>query len=148
MKKDYLIVANIENIEASEFLVLLVYENGHQVDKIVKKCTDKKEVLDTLFDLSITHGTEVFDLWTSTPKIYEQTIRQPGFNVSIKHPSDTTVTNAVIRTDREVLRELYEIEPLEEPEEKPELPKWRAKLINWLMRLINIIRGNYDYEIR
>jgi hypothetical protein len=142
--KDYLVITNIEYIDEVPFLVLIVFQNGRQVDKIIKQYKDVNDIFETLLNMSIIHGTMTYDLWTTTPEIFKEMIGQSGVNVNFKHKSDTTVTYSAIKTDEELLREIYEIDPkvIEPDEERPQLPKWRVVLITWLSRLIKFIGGN------
>lgn len=144
---DVLVIANIEYIDEVPFLVLIVFKDGHQVDKVIKRYEVPNDVLDALLDMSIIHGTMVYELWTSTKEVFKETIRQSGINVNFKHSSDTTVTGAAIRTDQELLREIYDIQPKdakpEDTDDKPQIPKWRVVLISWLSKLIKLLGGNY-----
>jgi hypothetical protein len=146
--KDYLVITNIEYIDDTQFLVLIVFQNGRQVDKIIRQYKDINNIFETLLDMSIMHGTMTYDLWTTTPEIFKETIGQAGINAHYKHRSDTTVTGAAIRTDEELLREIHGIQPkgAEPEEERPQIPQWRAILIDWLSKLIKLIGGKYLHE--
>lgn len=141
---DYLVIANIEYIDEVPFLVLIVFKNGHQVDKTILRYEVPNDIFNALIDMSIIHGTMTYDLWTTTPEIFKEMIGQSGVNVNFKHKSDTTVTYSAIKTDEELLREIHDIQPkAAEPEEEemPQLPQWRAVLISWLSKLIKILKG-------
>ncbi|MFD0588661.1 hypothetical protein ACFQZE_11650 [Paenibacillus sp. GCM10027627] len=144
----HLIVINVEYVEASPFVVALLYNpEGRMVDGMTFLTAAESDVHTMLFvirKLTEAHAISVPEMWTSNRALYMETLSRPGVMATIKHPSDTRETRRHIEQNAEILRELYKIETLE-PRKKA--PVWRTWLYRAISKVKLYIKGDYDYEI-
>ncbi|WP_169083239.1 hypothetical protein [Paenibacillus sp. PL91] len=140
-----LFVVNVEHVEASPFVVALLYdEAGELMDGMTVKGGDVNTALLTVKSLSTAHNIGLSEIWTSNTALYMESLSRPGVLATIKHPSDTRETRRHIEQSADILRELYAIEPIE-PRREP--PKWRAFLVSTLNTITNYVKGDYEYEV-
>lgn len=139
----YLMVANIEYIEASPFLVALFYENeGYLTDTIIKPYESAEIAIDEISKLGMLYGQLDLELYTSTSELYAASLSVPGIAGQIKHVSDTEDTKRTIKSNEEYIRETVKIEL-----NKPPLPKWRQCIVGILEKIITKINGGDKYGI-
>jgi hypothetical protein len=140
----HLIIANIESLEASRFLVADFYDDfGYLKDQIIVPFENMQQAIEQIKELAQEYGQTV-DLWTSDKELFAYTLNVPGLNGVIKHPDDVSTTKSAIHQFEEILRESYEIEPLIP---LPKLPGWRRRLFYFVFKIANMIGGNGKYEI-
>ncbi|MFE4430831.1 hypothetical protein ACFRH9_28315 [Peribacillus butanolivorans] len=141
----YLIVANVERVEAMEFIVLNIYDdNGQLSDQTIKPFEDYKVAVDLLGDEMCVLNQMHFEVFTSNPKLYGSLLAIPGAAVSLKHRNQTADTKASIEQASDIMRELYEIQPIEPLQT---LPKWRKRLFIMVQKLADKLKGAGKYEI-
>lgn len=131
-----LIIVNIEYIIGFPFFVAVVFdENGDRIDELTLEFTSYDDAIQLIQgEMYLTHDLR-FEVWTSDAEIYKRCLATPGIAVQYKHRTNTNDTERLIERDKELLTELYEIEPL------PQLSKWRAKAFYHLTKLTLIIGG-------
>ena len=140
----YLIIANIERISMSEFIVACVYDdNGQLVDQIAKPFESYEQVTDLLLDELFAINQRQFEVWTSDGKLYGHLLALPGAAALLKHSHDTYDTKLIIKQNEEILRDLYELGPAVV---LPALPKWREWLYDLSLKITYFIGGNGKYD--
>ncbi len=140
-----LIVSNVERLEATPFLVAILYgQDGQRLDEMIFPFESYELALLIIQELAQRNGVKSFELWTSDNRLYLLSLQTPGIAGTIKHASDTIDTRRMVEYNADILRELYEIKPLIP---KPPLPKWRAFLVRTIRKLLKIIEGDGKYEI-
>lgn len=140
----YLLIVNIERVEATEFIVLNAYDDAGQLaDSIIKPFEGFPAAVDLIRDEMYVLNQMHFEVYTSNQKLYGSLLAIPGTAVSIKHRDQTADTEASIRQAEEIMRDIYEIKPTEE---KPVLPNWRRWLCDKLTKLTKLIEGNGKYD--
>jgi hypothetical protein len=140
-----LIIANFERIEGTQFLVAILYgDDGHMLDAMTLPCDNSAEALQIVKYLAEKYRLATVEMWTSSSAIYVQSLMEAGVFGVIKHQSDTTQTKEHIEQDREILIELFAVEPLVP---KPRPPRWRAFLVSTLTKLLAKIERNGKFEI-
>lgn len=141
----YLISANVERIEATEFIVLNAYDDAGQLaDSIIKPFEGFPVAVDLLRDEMYVLNQMHFEVYTSNQKLYGSLLAIPGAAVSIKHRDQTADTKASIEQASDIMRELYDIQSIEP---LPTLPKWRKRLFNMVQKLADKLKGAGKYEI-
>lgn len=138
----YTVVVNVENLEATPFIVINLYDK-YLIDQIIGPYEGPQRVIERIKELMVHHQGSVLCL-TSNKEIYALTLNEPGISGMMKHYSETSETAASLKDCEEVLSDLYEIEPIV-PLEK--LPNWRKWLFFMLLKFTNLIGGNGRYEI-
>ncbi|MFD0827103.1 hypothetical protein ACT8ZR_15800 [Neobacillus sp. M.A.Huq-85] len=136
----YTAVANVEKLEASEFLVINLYDK-YLIDQIIGPYEGPEKAIERIKGLMERHGGSVL-LMTSNREIYAQTLNEPGIHGVIKHYDSVSETASSLKDAEEILRDIYDIEsivPL------PELPKWRLRLYLFFIRLTDKIGGSGKY---
>lgn len=140
-----LITANVERIDATPFLVaILSGEDGYMLDALIIPYESPKAAIDHIRQLAAAYRIETVEIWTSTNELFVESLAVPGVAGTIKHRSDTAATSRIIEQDREVLAELYGIQPIT-PKAVP--PKWRAFFIRGLRKVLKQLEGDGKYEI-
>jgi hypothetical protein len=141
-----LIIANFERVEATKFIVAMLYDSDGQLrDGITLPCETSSTAFLFVRLLAETNGIlDAVELWTSDTEIYAETLSRPGVFGFIKHTSDTIATRRMIEQDADILREVHEITPLKP---KPKPAKWRAFLILRIRKLLKQLEGNGQFEI-
>ena len=140
-----LVVANVEMVEASPFLVAILYDaDGEYADEILMPYEDATGAISRIRILAEEYGVSAPELWTSTRELFGETLSMTGVFGRIKHGSDTVETKRVIKRDSEVLYDLYEIQPVEE---LPKPSRFRAFLIKLVTKIQNKLTEGYNYEI-
>lgn len=129
-----LAVANIDQLETAQFIVVNVYddESGYLVDQVIRQFESYEQAVNLLRELEASH------VWTSDRELYGLLLQTVGIGVEFKHTSDTACTHLAIEQHTDILTDLFAIEPADP---LPELPKWRRWLCDQLTRLIEIIGG-------
>jgi hypothetical protein len=122
-------------------VIVLFGEDGYMADEIIVPREDMPQVLRKLNDLMQSHGLRTLDVWTSDRDIFALLLDIPGINVQIKHPSDTDSTRVAIKSNAEILMDIFNISKL------PPLPGWRKKIATFLKKLLNYVEGNGKYEV-
>ncbi|MFB5932990.1 hypothetical protein ACE8FZ_06710 [Peribacillus frigoritolerans] len=141
----YLISANIERVEATEFIVFNAYDDAGQLaGSIIKPFESIPEAVDLIRDEMYVLNQMHFEVYTSNQKLYGSLLAIPGAAVSLKHRDQTADTRASIEQASDIMRELYEIQPIEP---LPTLPKWRKRLFVLVQKLANKLKGAGKYEI-
>ncbi|MFB6803430.1 hypothetical protein ACFCVU_20020 [Peribacillus butanolivorans] len=141
----YLIIANIERIDATEFIVLNAYDDAGQLaDSVIKPFEGIPAAVDLIRDGMYVLNQMHFEVYTSNPKLYGSLIAIPGAAVSLKHRDQTVDTRASIEQVFDIMRELYEIQPIEP---LPTLSKWRKRLFIMVQKLADKLKGAGKYEI-
>lgn len=132
-------VANVEKLEKVSLFVVNVYndDTGYLVDQVIKPY-DPSEMIEILKE------SGVAEVMTSTKEIAEVLLQTPGIGVQIKHPDMTIETKREVAHWKDILIELYDIQP---KVPKPELPKWRRLIYNIALKITNFIGGNGKYEL-
>jgi hypothetical protein len=136
----YTAVVNVENLEATPFLVINLYDK-YLVDSLILPYEIPEQAIERIKELLQQHDCSVL-LLTSHKDIYALTLSEPGIRGMIKHYDDTKETRSSLKDAEEVLRELYAIEPIVP---LPELPKWRQKLYLFFIMLTYKIGGSGKY---
>lgn len=139
-----LIVANVEKVEATPFLVAILYgEDGQRLDEICLPFVSYSRSIRKIRSLGIAYRIPTIELWTSDNELYIEALKAPGIAAAIKHSSDTNDTRRVINRDYDLLFDLYDIQPI-----KPKLKasKWRSFLILICRKLLKRL-GDGIYEI-
>ncbi|UMR35896.1 hypothetical protein MJ749_25280 [Paenibacillus polymyxa] len=143
-----LIITNFEPVEDTAFVVAQLFgEDGYLLDTVMYPCDDPATVIGLTCKLAERHHIDAFELWTRESSVYAASLRKVGVAASIKHPSDVVSTQRVIEENRDVLIELYELRPQEEPTPVRELAGWRRAVVNVLKKLIKRKEGSIGYEI-
>lgn len=128
-----LAVANVEQLETAQFIVVNVYDDsGYLVDQVINQFETYAQAVNLLRELKASH------VWTSDRELYGLLLQTVGIGVEFKHTSDTACTRRAIEQHADILTDLFAIEPAEP---LPELPRWRRWLCDKLTRLIEIIGG-------
>jgi hypothetical protein len=140
--KKYTAVVNVEHLEATPFLVVNLYDK-YLSDQIIAPYESPSQAIECMKDLMAQHDCSVFCL-TSNRDIYALTLNTPGINGMIKHYEDTKETASSLKVAEDVLRDLYDITPIEP---LPQLPKWRKRLFYSFLIIANKLGGNGHYEI-
>lgn len=136
-------VANIEKLENTEFIVINVYGNrGYLVDQLIDLYDPNK--VPELFRRLINEHRETLECLTSNRELYGMTLTMPGVGGVLKHRDDTKETASSLRDAEDILRDIYDIEPLVP---KPKLPAWRKRFLLWLEKLSELVGGNGKYEV-
>lgn len=139
-----LLIVNFERVEASPFIVALLYdETGGLIDGVTLPGGDVYTALQSVQLLADAHCIIDPEVWTSDTGLYLEMLSRPGVLGFIKHPSETRQTRRHIEQDAELLRKLYEIQPLE-PKQKA--PRWRVKLMKVLRAITLHLKGDYEYD--
>lgn len=138
----YKIVVNVENLEATPFLVINLYDR-FLMDQIILPYQGPEQAIERIKELMNQHGGTVV-CFTSNRDIYALTLSAPGISGMFKHYDDTNETASSLKDAEEVLRDIYDIEPIVP---KPKLPVWRKRLFLWTQKLANKLGGNGNYEI-
>jgi len=127
-----LAIVNIERLHTKEFIVLNIYDNksGYLKDQIIREFIDINQVIDILREVKPAL------VWTSNRDLYGILLQTIGISAEIKHPSDTSCTKRAVEQNADILKELFQIQPI-----KP-LSKWRRWLCDVLTKLIKFIGGN------
>lgn len=137
-----LFVVNFEHVEASPFVVALLYdEEGELIDGMTMPGADVSTALMTVKLMTESHSILAPEIWTSDRALYMEILTRPGVLGVIKHPSDTRQTRRHIEQDAEILHDLYDIQPLN-PRQKA--PRWRTFLVSALIALKNYVKGDYE----
>ncbi|MFT9848972.1 hypothetical protein [Aneurinibacillus sp. REN35] len=140
-----LIIANVETIEASPFLVAVLYDqDGQRLDELILPFESYELSLLIIRELAERNGVESFELWTSDNRLYLLSLQTPGVAGVIKHTSDTADTGYTIGYNADILKELHDIKLLVT---KPPLPRWRAFLVGAIRKILKQIEGDGKYEI-
>ena len=130
-----LIIANVESMGAGTFFVAIVYDdNGDRIDELIVGFTDYDDAIEFL-QSQTQLSQKRFEVWTSDRELYVACQRVPGIAAQMKHRTDTSDTGRLIERDKEILTEIYEVEPL------PVLSKWRSKVFYYLTKLTLKIGG-------
>jgi hypothetical protein len=138
-----LAITEIVQLEATPFLTINLYgEKGYLIDQLIAPYEGPQQALEFLQRLIKEHGSAL-DCWLTDRAIYAATLATPGISAQLKHRDDTKDCEVAVKSVEEVLRELYEIQP---SVPLPKLPKWRKRLLFWLEKITNIVRGE-GYEI-
>lgn len=133
----FLVIANVERIEADEFIVLNIYDdNGQLADSTIKPFENVAGAVDLLRDEMYVLNQIHFEVYTSDPKLYGALLAIPGAAVSLKHRDQTADTKASLTQVEDVMRDLYEIQPI-----KP-LPEWRKRLFIMVQKLADKLKGD------
>ncbi|WP_248928981.1 hypothetical protein [Paenibacillus hamazuiensis] len=139
------VIVNLERLDSTSFAVALLYgEAGELLDAVILPAQSASEALSIVRHIAATYGIRTCEMWTSDREIYMQTLQSAGIAGVIKHPSDTEATRAAIEQNADILRELYEIQPLTP---KPPLPKWRAVTAGLLKNILRKLEGDDIYAI-
>lgn len=137
-----LIIANIEQVEASKLLVIVLYgKDGYLVDQIIVPFEDYPEAIKRIKALTVAYKLSCIDVWTSNPDLYRHTLHTPGIAGVMKHSSDTSDTRQALRNIASILPDIYEIKPISRP------PKWKEFLINGIRKILKGLEGERNYEI-
>jgi hypothetical protein len=137
-----LIVANVEYIEASPFLVAILYgQDGQRLDEMILPFESYELALQQIRELAKEYRIQIVGMWTSDKELYILSLQTPGIAGVIKHPSDTVDTRQTIEHNSELLKELYQLTP------KPPLPRWKAFLVCMFRKILNRLEGADRYEI-
>lgn len=144
-----LIIANFEAVEATKFIVAQLYsEDGQLRDGITLPCDSCSDALFVVRHLAETNRIlTAVEMWTSNTGLYLESLKDSGVLGVIKHPSDTISTRRAIDQDADMLRDIYDIIPLNPEPTKPKPPKWRAFLILTMRKILNHLEENGKYEI-
>jgi hypothetical protein len=137
----YTAIVNVENLEATPFLVINLYDE-YLIDQIIGPYEGPERAIERIKELMQVHGQPV-RCYTSNKEIYALTLSEPGIIGEIKHYDETKITASSLKDSEEVLRDLYEIEPIVP---LPKLPAWRRWLFIMLLKIANKVGGN-GYEI-
>ncbi|WP_018394538.1 hypothetical protein [Bacillus sp. 37MA] len=122
-------VANVEALESDRLVVVNIYndEHGQLVNQVIRSFDNYPQIVELLQEIEAAH------VWTSDQELFGLLLQTVGIGVEYKHPSDTTETKRAVEEQTELLREIFEIEPL--PPKEP-LSKWRMWLIQKLGGII------------
>lgn len=125
----------------AQLLHIQLYDaRGQLQTSSIVPCSDP--VLAIQLALEVVEFAEIsggFDLQTSDREIFRHALADPEINAEIVHPLDMAQLSRIVEESPEVYRELY---PSNEPVElvqKRGLTGWRATLVHWLNRIIQII---------
>jgi hypothetical protein len=138
-----LIVANVEYLEATPFLVAIFYRDGQAADKIVTPFISYENALERIKGLASEHHETSFELFTRDADLYKLTLDIAGISGHIKHWSDVSETAYELSEDDEIMYDLYEIKPIVE---KPKPSRFRRFLVSLLDRITNKLRGDYEWQ--
>ncbi|WHY93755.1 hypothetical protein QNK12_09960 [Neobacillus cucumis] len=138
----YTAVVNVEKLEASEFLVINLYDK-YLIDQIIGPYEGPEKAIERIKGLMERHGGSVM-LMTANRDIYVLTLSEPGIHGVIKHYDSVSETASSLRDAEEILRDIYEIKPVVP---LPKLPAWRVRLFYFVLKIADIIGGNRKYEI-
>lgn len=125
-----IIVTNKETMNGHNFLVTQLYdEDGFLADAtILPFINDEDVIYRQLSEMTDLYPTDVL---TSTKEIYGACIKRPGFNVQIRHESDTRGTGRQLAEQADIVKEIYNIaEPSEQETE-----------ITWIDKIKNYFKG-------
>jgi hypothetical protein len=143
-----LVITNFERVEDTAFVVAQLFgEDGYLLDTVMYPCDGPANVIELTRKLAERYRIDAFELWTREPSVYAASLGEIGVAASIKHPSDVASTQHVIEENQDVLIELYELRPQNEPAPVRELAGWRRAVVNLLKKLIKRIEGAVVYEI-
>jgi hypothetical protein len=138
------VITNVETVETEQFLVVIVFgHDGYLADYCCPLYQGVQHAVEFISNSLMIHGETSALVWTSNNQLYTALLNVPGLAVEIKHRNDTNLTKRYIDNDREILIEFYGIKP---SVPLPKLPKWRKRLLLWLEKITNIVRGE-GYEI-
>lgn len=142
----YLSVVNIEQIEASKFTAINVYdgETGNLIDQLIYEFEGLNEIVERLQEVAGFYKQTDLEVWTSNLEIFTEFLKKVGLAAVIKHRSDTIDTLYAVRDHEKILRDMYSIKPIIK---KPDAPRWRRGLILLLQKLTNKLKGDFNYEI-
>lgn len=142
MENDFLLILNVEKLITKEFMVGALYYQGTQIDSFIKEFRGYGQVLDLAEYIKGYYGSNYLEIHTSDPEIFRLTLEQPGIYGHIKHKSDTTVTESIVKTNKLVLMELYDISSTDQTgggearEKKQEEVLGTKEIVrNWLVGL-------------
>ncbi|WP_418039193.1 hypothetical protein [Paenibacillus xylanilyticus] len=126
----------------AQLLHIQLYDARGQIQtSSIAPCSDP--VLAIQLALEVVEFAEIsggFDLQTSDREIFRHALADPEINAEIVHRSEVTQLNHVVEGNPEVYRALFPSEEsVAEKELVPELTGWRAGLVRWLNRIIQII---------
>lgn len=142
----YLATVNIEQIEASKFTAINVYdgETGNLIDQLIYEFEGIDEIIEHLQEVADFYKQTDLEVWTSNLEIFTELLKTVGLAAVIKHRSDTIDTLYAIRDHEKILRDMYSIKPIAK---KPDAPKWRRGLFLLFQNLTNKLKGDFNYEI-
>jgi hypothetical protein len=141
----YLAIVEIVKLEATPFLTINLYgEKGYVVDQLIAPYDgNPQQAVDLMQQLIKQHG-RTLDCWLTDKEIFVATLSAPGINGQLKHRDDTKDCEVAVKSVEEVLRELYEIEPIIP---LPKLSAWRKRLFVAALKIANKISGGGKYDI-
>lgn len=139
------LITNIERLETEHFLAVLVFsDDGYLVDACAHLYKGEAHAVNYIHEVLQRHGQSATRIWTSNHALFIALLKEPGLGVELKHRDSTAETGHFIERYRDILIDLYEIEPLTP---LPKLPTWRRWLFNMLQKITTKIGGNGKYEI-
>lgn len=126
----------------AQLLHIQLYDaRGQLQTSSIVPCSDP--VLSVQLALEVIEFAEIsggFDLQTSDREIYRHALADPEINAEIVHRTETAQLTRIVEASPEVYRELFPSESTSvEAPAIPELTGWRARLVRWLKRIIQII---------
>ncbi|AZV45176.1 hypothetical protein BAOM_4597 [Peribacillus asahii] len=140
----YLIVTNVERVDVTDFIVANIYDDtGQLIDQTIQLFKGYKAAIDLIRSEMYVINQPHFEVWTSDKQLYVDLLAVPGVAVSLKHSDQTQDTRRAIKQEADLLREIYELVPVEP---LPKLPKWRKWLYSKLLKITQLIGGNGKYD--
>lgn len=125
-----LIIANIEYINGFPFFVAVVFDaEGERIDELTLEFSNYEDAVLLIQSEMYLSQEHKFEVWTSDHGLYGECQKIPGIAVQFKHRTNTGDTGRIIERDKEILTDLYDIEPL------PELSKFRLKAFYYFAKL-------------
>ncbi|MDR9748816.1 hypothetical protein [Paenibacillus taichungensis] len=122
----------------AQLLHIQLYDHrGELQTSSIVPCSDP--VLAIQLALEVIEFAEIsggFDLQTSDREIFRHALADPETNAQIVHPLDMARLSRIVEESPEIYRELY---PAAETVQESKLSGWRARVVQWLRRVIQYI---------
>lgn len=132
-----LLIANIERIEETDFLVAQLFgDDGYLLDTVIRPYESAEVSISYVREFGSTYGIDTLEMWTSNREIYLAALPEIGIGAEIKHASDTLCTRTAAADLREILAEIDTEASADSP-----LPRWKAYVIGKLKGIIHKLGG-------
>ena len=144
-------VVGVEELKGTKFLVVLLYKHdGHvweRQDVRIFPYKNTQEAFSLVKSVVDENNLRFVEIWTDHSRLWKKLLDETWCSAEIKHTNDIkkhTASYLSIPEVEQALIDFYELD-FQKPDKPKEIPIWKIRLSNFLIRLATKLREDDEY---